>query len=67
MAKPKSGLAMPHRTQGSMQGRHGQAKIRLGRATCYFKMQKFFQEFYAIRTLHNLSVGEELGLGLNFY
>ena len=32
-----------------------------------FRMRKFFQEFYAIGTLHNLSVGEELGLGLNFY
>ena len=31
-----------------------------------FRMRKFFQEFYAIGTLHNLSVGEELGLGLNF-
>ena len=32
-----------------------------------FRMRKFFQEFYTIGTLHILSVGEELGLGLNFY
>ena len=112
MAVPLNGLAVSSLKMGQsqyVQGRHDQAKIRLGRATAlsaqlrqtqpsqirawpchiefkgackadtakpksglavplgWFRMRKFFEEFYAIETLHNLSVGEELGLGLNFY
>ena len=62
-AKPYSGLAVPHREWT------GTTKPKIGLAVPpgWTIMRKFLQQLYAIGTLHNLSVGEELGLGLNFY
>ena len=58
---------MPQEKSGSMRADTAKPKFDLAVPPGWFQIQKIFQELYAIGTLHNLSVGEELGLGLNFY
>ena len=58
---------MPHDKSGSMRADTAKPKFGLAVPPNWFQIQKIFQKLYAIGTLHNLSVGEELGLGLNFY
>ena len=66
-AKPISGLAVPHEKIVAWRADTAKPKSGLVVPPRWLSIRKNFLELYAIGTLHNLSVGEELGLGLNFY
>ena len=65
-AKPESGLTVPHTNPCNMNGRHGQAKIQLGRATWLIPDAKIFLRVLCNRDIAQFKCGGGIRIRIKF-